>query len=63
MLQIEYWFYHICSIYFDIGYIGIDQISVHIHGYKQKYWQISSIILMIGPNISYIKVSVDNILL
>ena len=34
----------------DIGYIGIGQISVKIHGYRPKYRHISAKIPVIGQN-------------
>ena len=43
----------------DIGYIGIGQISVKIHGYRPKYWHISAKIPVIGQISAKLKISVS----
>ena len=43
----------------DIGYIGIGQISVKIHGYRPKYWHISVKILVISQISAKRKISVS----
>jgi hypothetical protein len=46
------------SAIIDIGYIGIGQISVKIHGYRPKYLHISVKIPVIGQIIAKMKISV-----
>ena len=43
----------------DIGYIGIGQISVKIHGYRQKYRHISAKITVIGQISAKVKISLS----
>jgi hypothetical protein len=42
----------------DIGYIGIGQISVEIHGYRPKYWHIAAKIPVIGQISAKMKILV-----
>jgi hypothetical protein len=43
----------------DIGYIGIGQMSVKIHGYRPKYRHISAKIPVIGKILAKMKISVS----
>jgi hypothetical protein len=43
----------------DIGYIGIGQISVKIHGYQPKYRHISAKVPVIGQILAKMKISVS----